>query len=92
MSDAELKLIITNHSWLGIKSKARKLFNRYIIGKTGEQYAVLILIDIKNRELLLHGSEGINNKVHDGFWQEVSEFMLKQLKENDLAEAEQMKR
>jgi uncharacterized membrane protein len=87
MSDAELKLIITNHSWLGIKGKARKLFNRHVKGKAGEQYTILILIDIKNRELLLHGSEDINNKVHDGFWQEVTELMLEKLKENDLGQA-----
>ena len=85
MTSAEFKIIVCSHAWFGIKNKARKLFKKYGLDKTPDRNAVLILLVNKDREFLIYGDEGINNKVGEGFWLGIKDAMLEHFKQGNIA-------
>lgn len=87
LTSAELRVVITRSSWLGIKNKARKLFRRYGLDQTAQRNAVMILVDTRSRELLIYGDDGADQRVGDAFWNDVRDAMLQDLRAGALADA-----
>ncbi len=79
VTSAELRVILTRSSWLGIKNKARTLFAKYGLDKTAQRNAVMILIDTRSRELLIYGDEGVDSRVEPTFWDDVRDAMIEEL-------------
>ncbi|HEU4522874.1 MAG TPA: TPM domain-containing protein [Thermoanaerobaculia bacterium] len=87
LTSAELCVVITKSSWLGIRNKARKLFRQYGLDATAERNAVMILVDTRSRELLIYGDDGVHQRVGEAFWNDVRDAMLEELRDGRLADA-----
>lgn len=83
LTSAELKIIICSHAWFGIRQKARRLFKKHKLNQTTERNGVLILLVEKDRELLIYGDEGINQKVGDDFWTDTHQSMITLFKQGE---------
>lgn len=87
LTSAELCVVITRSSWLGIRNKAGHLFRKYGLHKTADRNAVMILVDTRSRELLVYGDEGVHQRVGEAFWSEVRDAMLEELRAGRPADA-----
>lgn len=85
-TSGELKVVITRHCWGPLLHKGRALFRKYQLDKTRERNAVMILVVLTNRELLLFGDRGIDDRVGDHFWVETRDAMLAHLRDGRLAD------
>lgn len=85
LTSAEIRVALTKSSWTGIGNKAATLFQKYGLHQTAERNGVLVLVDVKNRELLIHGDSGIDEKVDPDFWNDVRDAMLADIREEGLA-------
>lgn len=86
LTSAELRIAIVRSSWLGIKRRARKLFERHGLDKTAQRNGVLVVVDVKNHEIVIYGDEGVNNLLAQEFWDAVRDAMVDELRLGRLAE------
>lgn len=87
LTSAELCVVITRSSWLGIKNKARRLFRKYGLHETAQRNAVMILVDTRSRELLIYGDDGVHQRVEEAFWSDVRDAMVEELRAGRLADS-----
>lgn len=87
LADVELRIILTRSSWMGIRNKARSLFKKYGLDKTAKANGVMLLLDVRNRELLIYGDTLVNKAVGQDFWLQMRANMLDLLGENLLCDA-----
>lgn len=83
LTNAEIKPAIINYCWGSLHKKAKIVFEKYKLHNTRERNAVMIMLVVKNRELLIYGDEGITQKVGVDFWVKTKDEMIKSFKEND---------
>ena len=86
LTSAELRVVVTRSSWFGIKNKARKLFTQHGLDKTEQRNAVMILVDIRSRELLIYGDEAVDARVGSEFWNDVRDAMVGEIRTAGLAD------
>jgi len=86
-TSAEIKLLVLRHCWIDIHQKARQLFVKHGLDKTELRNAVLILVVTTDRQFLIHGDVGIDEKVGQRFWAGVRDHMLEQFKAGRNADA-----
>ena len=86
LTSAELRVVLTRSTWLGIKTKARTVFRKYQLDKTAERNAVLLLIDFRNQEILVYGDEGVDSLVGQDFWNDVRDAMVEEFRGGKLAD------
>ena len=79
-TSAEIKVIIINYCWGNLLNKAKCLFEEHELHKTKERNAVMLLLVLKNRQLLIYGDKGINDKVEPDFWVGTKDKMINQFK------------
>ena len=82
----EVRIAVARPSWLGIKRKARKLFEKHGLSATPERNAVLLVVDPKSHELVVYGDEGVSSRTRDEFWDEVRDAMIAELREGRIAD------
>ncbi len=85
LTSAEIRVVLTRSSWLGIKAKARQLFRKHGLDKTAERNAVLVLVDTRSREVLVYGDEGVDSRVDQEFWNDVRDGMVDEFRQGRLA-------
>lgn len=83
---AELKVVVTRYCWGSLLYKGEALFHRHKLHETRDRNAVMILVVLANRELLLFGDKGIDEKVGEGFWAQTRDAMLGHLRDGRLAD------
>jgi uncharacterized membrane protein len=76
-TSAEIKVVILRYCWDDIKRKAMSLFCKYELHKTADRNCVMILLVTANREFLIYGDVGINEKTGQGFWDEERDLMAR---------------
>lgn len=86
LTSAEIKPVIINYCWGNLHLKARQIFEKYDLHKTQNRNAVMILIVVKNRELLIFGDEGITQKAGLDFWIETKDKMIDFFRKNEFLE------
>lgn len=74
-TSGEIVVVVLNYCWTDIHDKARFLFLRHGLHKTQERNAVMILLVAVDREFLVYGDQGINEKVEVDFWLKVRDLM-----------------
>ena len=84
-TSAEIKLVILRHCWKDLREKAAELFTRHGLDRTAQRNCVLILLVTTNREFLICGDKGIDEKVGVGFWEDVRDSMMARFREEDFA-------
>jgi uncharacterized membrane protein len=87
LSSAEIRVVLTRSSWMGIRNKAKKIFRKYDLRQTSGRNLVLILVDTRSRELLIDGDEAVDRRVGQEFWDDVRDAMIAELREGRLSAA-----
>ena len=83
-TSAEVKVIVLRYCWADIREKAKSLFYKHELHKTKDRNAVMILQVLVNREFLIYGDKGINEKVEKDFWLNVSNAMREKFQSGNL--------
>jgi uncharacterized membrane protein len=81
-----VKVIVTNFCWGNLLQKAQKIFEKHNLHLTEKRNGVMILLIVKNRELLIYGDKGINEAVGENFWVDTKDKMIEMFKGNLVAE------
>ena len=77
---------------LGYKSRgpvygyAQKVFHKIGMTKTAQRNGVLIFLATRDKKFAVLGDVGINEKVPEGFWNDVVQIMQEHFKQNKFAE------
>lgn len=78
LTSAQLRVALVGPSWLGIQRKARKLFEKHGLAGTAARNAVLLVADLRSREIVVYGDEGVSSRVGQEFWDDVRDAMVKE--------------
>lgn len=62
------------------------VFKKLGMHKTDERNGVLFYLAVNDRKFAIIGDAGINSKVPEGFWNEISELLVKNFKEGKFTE------
>jgi uncharacterized membrane protein len=85
-TSAELKVVIVNYCWGNLIHKAQNIFEKHNLHKTEQRNAVMVLLVVKNRELLIYGDTGINSVLEKGFWVNTKDEMISCFKKGQMVE------
>jgi uncharacterized membrane protein len=80
-TSAQIKIAIASREWLGIKRRARRIFQAHGLDKTAQRNCVLVLLVLKNRELLIYGDEAVHQAVGQDYWNDVRDLMMAELRQ-----------
>jgi uncharacterized membrane protein len=69
-----------------VLDRAAWLFKKLGMDKTAERNGVLFYLAVNDKKFAIIGDAGINAKVPAGFWNEVSELLMKNFKEGKFTE------
>jgi len=69
-----------------VLDRASWVFNKLGMHKTAERNGVLFYLAVGNRKFAIIGDAGINSKVPAGFWDEISDLLMKRFKEGKFTE------
>jgi uncharacterized membrane protein len=84
-TSAELRLVIVRHCLGSLERKAARVFREFGLHKTAGRNGVLILLVTTNREFLIHGGEGIHERVGQAFWEDVRDRLAERFRNGDFA-------
>ncbi|MCP4256329.1 MAG: TPM domain-containing protein [Planctomycetes bacterium] len=82
-TSGEIKVVMARHCWSKMEAKAAKIFRELGLDKTKERNCVLILFIVTNREFLIHGDQGIHDRVGQGFWDDIRDKMTAAFKQDE---------
>lgn len=82
-TSGEIKVVIARHCWGKLEAKAAKIFRELGLHKTKERNCVLVLFIVTNREFLIHGDQGIHEKVGQRFWEDIRDKMTTAFQQDD---------
>jgi uncharacterized membrane protein len=80
-TSGEVKVHIENHCKEDAFDRAAFVFEQLEMHKTEQRNGVLFYLALKDRQFAILGDAGINQKVPKGFWDDISQMMLKLFKE-----------
>jgi uncharacterized membrane protein len=69
-----------------VLDRASWVFNKLGMHKTAERNGVLFYLAVSNKRFAIIGDAGINLKVPAGFWDEISDHLMKRFKEGKFTE------
>ena len=79
-TSGEIRLHVENRCKENVLDRAAGVFDMLEMQKTAERNGVLFYLAIKDRQFAIIGDGGINDKVSEGFWDEIKENMLEHFK------------
>jgi len=79
-SSGEIRLHLENHCKEEVLDRAAYIFEKLEMHKTELRNGVLFYLAIKDHQFAILGDAGINQKVPDGFWDEIRNDMQGQFK------------
>ena len=85
-TSGEIKLVMARHCWGKMEAKAAKIFRELGLDKTKEHNCVLILFIVTNREFLIHGDQGIHERVGQEFWDDIRDKMEAAFKQDEFGD------
>jgi uncharacterized membrane protein len=85
-TSGEIKVVIARHCWGKMDVKAAKIFKGLSLDKTNERNCVLILFIVTNREFLIHGDQGIHERVGQEFWNDIRDKMVFSFRQDEFGE------
>src|SRR5664280_2176468 len=85
-TSGEIRVHIESSLKGDVLDRAAWLFKKLGMDKTAARNGVLFYLDVSDRQFAIIGDAGINSKVQTGFWDEISEFLLKNFKEGKFTE------
>jgi len=85
-TSGEIRVHLEYHAREPVYGHAQKVFQKIGITKTAERNGVLIFLATRNKKFAVLGDVGINEKVPEGFWNDVVQIMQEHFKKNKFAE------
>jgi uncharacterized membrane protein len=85
-TSGEIRVHLEYHAREPVYGHAQKVFQRIGMTKTDHRNGVLIFLATGNKKFAVLGDAGINEKVPEGFWNDVVQIMRKHFKQNKFAE------
>jgi len=85
-TSGEIRVHIETSFTGDVLDRAAWVFKKLGMNKTEERNGVLFYLAVNDRKFAIIGDAGINSKVPAGFWNEVSELLVKNFKEGKFAE------
>lgn len=85
-TSGEIRIHIENSHSGDVLDRAAYLFKELKMHETKDRNGVLIYLSIKNRRFAIIGDAGINQKVGDGFWDDIKAVMLNHFRDNRFTE------
>ena len=85
-TSGEVRVHLEYRSRGPVYGHAQKVFQRIGMTKTAQRNGVLIFLATKDKKFAVLGDVGINNKVPEGFWNDVVQIMQEHFKQNKFAE------
>ena len=85
-TSGEIRVHVENSHTGDVLDRAAWIFKELKMHQTDNRNGVLIYLAIKNRRFAIIGDIGINQKVGEGFWDDIKSVMLNNFRENKFAE------
>jgi uncharacterized membrane protein len=85
-TSGEIRVHIESSLKVDVLDRAAWLFKKLGMDKTADRNGVLFYLAVDDRKFAIIGDAGINSKVPAGFWNEISELLLKNFKEGKFTE------
>lgn len=85
-TSGEIRVHLENKTHGPVYGHAQKVFQRIGMTKTAQRNGVLILLATCDKKFAVLGDVGINEKVPEGFWNDVAQIMQEHFKRDDFAE------
>jgi uncharacterized membrane protein len=85
-TSGEIRVHIENHCKVDVMDRAATLFAKLKMHKTELRNGVLFYLAYKDHKFAILGDAGINQKVPDGFWDQIKETMVNKFKQEEFAE------
>ena len=85
-TSGEIKVVLVRHCWTDIHAKAAAVFMKHNLHKTELRNCVLVMLVLTNREFIIHGDQGIHEKVGQEFWDDVRDVMRARFAEDKFGE------
>jgi uncharacterized membrane protein len=85
-TSGEIRVHLEYHAREPVYGHAQKVFQKIGMTKTQERNGVLIFLATGNKKFAVLGDVGINEKVPEGFWNDVVQIMQERFKQNKFAE------
>jgi uncharacterized membrane protein len=85
-TSGEIRVHIETSFTGDVLDRAAWVFKKLGMHKTAERNGVLFYLAVKDRKFAIIGDGGINAKVPEGFWDEISELLKKNFSEGKFSE------
>lgn len=85
-TSGEIRVHLEHKAHGPVYGHAQKVFRRIGMTQTAQRNGVLIFLATGNKKFAVLGDVGINEKVPEGFWNDVAMIMQEHFKENKFAE------
>ena len=85
-TSGEIKVHIETSFTGDVLDRAAWVFKKLGMHKTAERNGVLFYLAVSDRKFAIIGDAGINAKVIAGFWNDISDLLMKQFKEGKFTE------
>lgn len=85
-TSGEIRVHIESQCKGEVLDRAAYIFSELEMQNTQDRNGVLIYISADDHKFAIIGDAGINQKVPEGFWEEVRDLMLSNFKKGDIAE------
>jgi uncharacterized membrane protein len=85
-TSGEIKVHVETSCPEDVLDRAAWIFKKLGMHKTAERNGVLFYLAVSDRKFAIIGDAGINAKVPDGFWDEVSDLLRKNFRESKFTE------
>ena len=85
-TSGEIRVHIETSLTGDVLDRAAWVFKKLGMHKTEERNGVLFYLAVSDRKFAIIGDAGINSKVPAGFWNEISELLVKNFKEGKFTE------
>jgi uncharacterized membrane protein len=85
-TSGEIRVHIESSFKGDVLDRAAWVFKKLGMYKTAERNGVLFYLSVDDRKFAIIGDAGINAKVPEGFWNEISQILTKKFKEGKFSE------
>lgn len=85
-TSGEIKVHIENHCKEEVMDRAAFIFEKLEMHKTKFRNGVLFYLAMKDHQFAILGDAGINQKVKEGFWDEISQMMTAEFKSGEFTQ------
>jgi uncharacterized membrane protein len=83
-TSAPIKIVVVGYCWSDIRARAQALFHEHGLHRTKDRNGVLILVVLVNREFVIFGDRGLDDRVDEGFWLRVRDTMREHFQAGDI--------